>query len=297
VVKLLQRSGDAKPFVKWVGGKRGLVSQLLPLIPKNFRNYFEPFVGGGALFFELFNLGVLDDKQIFLFDKNEELINTYLVVKNNPAQLLKKLKEFQDNHSKEFYYEVRDWDRKEDFKNIDAVVRAARFIYLNKTCFNGLYRVNKKGFFNVPMGRYKNPKIYDEELILNASKALKNATIEFADFSKVLEYAKNRDFVYFDPPYYPLNETSKFTSYTDLAFLEDEQRRLYEVFSELDKRGCFVMESNSDTDFIKDLYKKYRIDIVYMNRFTNSKKEGRGKISEVAIKNYHSKQDYKVSFR
>ncbi|WP_187647085.1 DNA adenine methylase [Nitrosophilus labii] len=285
MVKLLEKKIVAKPFVKWVGGKRGLVSQLLPLIPKNFNNYFEPFVGGGALFFELFNLGLLRDKQIFIFDKNEELINSYLVVKNSPEKLLKRLKEFQTNHSKEFYYEVREWDRKDDFKNLDEVLRAARFIYLNKTCFNGLYRVNKKGFFNVPIGRYKEPKIYDEELILNASYALQNATIEVADFSKVLEYAKKEDFIYFDPPYYPLNETSNFTSYTDMAFLEEEQKRLYEVFNKLDKRGCFVMESNSDTEFIKTLYEKYKIDVVYMNRFINSKKDGRLKIEEVVIRN------------
>ncbi len=285
MVKLLEKKIVAKPFVKWVGGKRGLVSQLLPLIPKNFNNYFEPFVGGGALFFELFNLGLLRDKQIFIFDKNEELINSYIIVKNSPEKLLKGLKEFQTNHSKEFYYEVREWDRKDDFKNLDEVLRAARFIYLNKTCFNGLYRVNKKGYFNVPIGRYKEPKIYDEELILNASYALQNATIEVADFSKVLEYAKKKDFIYFDPPYYPLNETSNFTSYTDMAFLEEEQKRLYEVFNKLDKRGCFVMESNSDTEFIKNLYKKYKIDIVYMHRFINSKKDGRLKIEEVIIRN------------
>jgi len=286
MVKLLEKQIIAKPFIKWVGGKRGLVPQLLPLIPKKFNNYFEPFVGGGALFFELFNLGLLDGKQIYLFDKNEELINTYLVVKEKPHKLLKILNDFQKNHSKEFYYEVRKWDRKENFKNLDKVLRAARFIYLNKTCFNGLYRVNKKGFFNVPIGRYKEPKIYDEELILNASYALANAHIEVADFSKILDLVQKEDFIYFDPPYYPLNETSNFTSYTDLAFLEDEQKRLYKIFRELDKKGCFVMESNSDTEFIKDLYKNYKIDIVYMHRFINSKKEGRGKISEVIIRNY-----------
>ncbi len=147
----------------------------------------------------------------------------------------------------------------------------------------------KKVFFNVPMGRYKNPKIYDKELILGVSKALQKVTIEVADFSKVLEFANKKDFVYFDPPYYPLNKTSNFTSYTDLAFLEDEQKRLYKIFRELDKKGCFVMESNSDTEFIKDLYKNYKIDIVYMHRFINSKKDGRGKISEVVIRNYNGR--------
>ncbi|SMC08861.1 DNA adenine methylase [Nitratiruptor tergarcus] len=286
MVDCVEKKSVASPFVKWVGGKRGLLTQLLPLIPRKFNNYFEPFVGGGALFFELFNLGMLQNKKVYLFDRNEELINTYKIVQNKPDELLEKLKEFQENHSKEFYYKIRELDRKEDFKELDPITRAARFIYLNKTCFNGLYRVNKKGHFNVPIGRYKNPKIYDSDLIVNASKALQGAVIEAADFSEVLQYVQKEDFIYFDPPYYPLSETSKFTSYTDLAFLEDEQRRLFNVYEELDKRGCFVMESNSDTKFIKDLYKEYRIDIVYMHRFINSKKEGRGKISEVVIRNY-----------
>ncbi len=136
-----------RPFVKWVGGKRGLINQLLPLIPKDFNNYFEPFVGGGALFFELYNIGVLQNKKVYLFDLNEELINAYRVIQEYPQELLKKLLEFQQNHTKEFYYEVRAWDRKDNFKKSDSILRAARFIYLNKTCFNGLYRVNKKGFF------------------------------------------------------------------------------------------------------------------------------------------------------
>ncbi len=287
--EVISQKVEARPFVKWVGGKRGLVDQLLPLIPKSFANYFEPFVGGGALFFALYNRGLLDGKRVYLFDRNEELINTYRVIQRSPQALLKKLFAFEQRHTKEFYYAVREWDRKEYFKELDSVERAARFIYLNKTCFNGLYRVNKKGYFNVPMGRYKNPKICDEDLILQASLALQGVRIEVADFGKVLEFAQSNDFVYFDPPYYPLNATSNFTSYTDLAFLEDEQRRLYEVFEQLDKRGVYVMESNSDTEFIKNLYKKYTIDIVYMHRFINSKKEGRGKIREVVIRNYKAR--------
>jgi len=276
-----------QPFIKWVGGKRGLLEQLLPLMPNQFNQYFEPFVGSGAVFFELFNLGILKNKKVYLFDKNEELINTYKVIQKYPNKLLNKLEEFQKKHSKEFYYEIREWDRKENFKNLDTILRAARFIYLNKTCFNGLYRVNQKGYFNVPMGSYKNPKIYDEEVILNATQSLQNVVIEVADFSKVLEYIKKEDFIYFDPPYYPLNKTSSFISYTSLTFLKDEQERLYKIFKELDKKGCFVMESNSDTEFIKNLYKNYKIDIVYMHRFINSKKDGRGKISEVVIRNYY----------
>ncbi|BCD61359.1 DNA adenine methylase [Nitratiruptor sp. YY08-26] len=285
MVDSVEKKSVASPFIKWVGGKRGLLTQLLPLIPRKFNNYFEPFVGGGVLFFELFNLGLLHNKKVYLFDRNEELINTYKIVQNKPDELLEKLKEFQENHSKEFYYEMRELDRREDLKNLDRVLRAARFIYLNRTCFNGLYRVNKKEHFNVPIGRYKNPKIYDEDLIMNASQALQGVIIKVADFSEVLQYAQKEDFIYFDPPYYPLNETSKFTSYTDLAFLENKQKRLFDVYEELDKRGCFVMESNSDTKFIKDLYKEYTIDTVYMHRFI-SKKEGRGKISEALVRDY-----------
>ena len=275
----------SRPFVKWVGGKRGLLTQLLPLVPERFRNYFEPFVGGGALFFELFNRGLLQG-DVYLFDRNEELVNAYKAVRDRPKELLGILKEFSVKHSKEFYYEVRSWDRDEEFKSKDPVLRAARLIYLNKTCFNGLYRVNKKGEFNVPIGRYKNPAIYDEELILEASKALQRAVIEVADFSKVSELAEKEDFVYFDPPYYPLSETANFTSYTDLAFLEEEQRRLARVFEELDKKGAYVMQSNSDTPFIEKLYEGFFIDKVWMNRFINSKKEGRGKITELVIRNY-----------
>lgn len=274
----------ARPFIKWVGGKRGVLSQILPYVPKNFNNYFEPFVGGGALFFELYNLGLLKKKKVYLFDKNEELVNTYKTVKNSPEKLIKKLREFEKKHSKEFYYEIREMDRKEDFKNFDPVLRSARFIYLNKTCFNGLYRVNKKGYFNVPIGRYKNPKICDEEAILSASGALKNATVKAADFSEVLNYAEKSDFVYFDPPYYPLNRTSNFTSYTDGEFLEEEQIRLYEVFKKLSQKGVYVLESNSDTEYIKNLYKEFEINFVNVNRFVNSKANGRGKIKEVIIK-------------
>ena len=274
------------PFVKWVGGKRGLISQILPYIPKKFNNYFEPFVGSGALFFSLYNLGLLKNKKVYLFDKNEELINTYNVIKNNPLELIEILKKFKDKHSKEFYYEIRELDRKEDYFNLSPVTKAARFIYLNKTCFNGLYRVNKKGFFNVPMGKYKNPKIVDEENILKVCKALKNVEIKCCDFSDVLKYATKNDFIYFDPPYYPLNKTSNFTSYTDNDFLENEQIKLFEVFKNLSEKKVYVIESNSDTEFIKNLYKEYDIIKIKANRFINSKGDKRGKIDEVLILNF-----------
>ncbi len=276
---------EYKPFIKWVGGKRGLLEQLLPLFPKKFNNYYEPFIGGGAVFFELYSKNLLLNKTI-ISDINSELITTYNVVKNNPNKLIEKLNEYKQNHTKEFYYQIRELDRKEEFANLSDIEKAARFIYLNKTCFNGLYRVNKKGFFNTPIGSYKNPNIVDSETILNASCALQNVTILNQSFEKVLNSAKKGDFIYFDPPYYPLNKTSNFTSYDSNCFLEEEQIKLFKVFKKLDKKGCFVALSNSDTSFIKELYKEYDINIVNANRFINSKSNGRGKISEVLVRNY-----------
>ncbi|MDD5399697.1 MAG: DNA adenine methylase [Sulfurimonas sp.] len=274
-----------QPFVKWVGGKRGLLSQILPLIPKEFNNYFEPFVGGGALFFELYSLGILKDKKVYLFDINSELINAYNVVKNSPSELIKNLREFREKHSKEFYYEIRAWDREESFLGKGDVLRATRFIYLNKTCFNGLYRVNSKGYHNVPIGHYKNPNICDELVIYNASEALQKATILNSSYKEVMQHASKNDFVYFDPPYYPLTPTSSFTSYSEFNFLDKEQIELFEVFKKLDKKDVFVVHSNSDTEFIKSLYGEFHIEEIQANRFINSKSSGRGKISEVLIKN------------
>lgn len=280
-----------QPFIKWVGGKRGLLSQILPLIPKNFNNYFEPFLGGGALFFELYSLGHLKNKNIYLFDINSELINAYNMVKNNPTLLINELEVFKEKHSKEFYYEVRAWDREDDYLDIDKLLRATRFIYLNKTCFNGLYRVNKKNQHNVPIGNYKNPNICDAEVIYNASDALQNATIMSTSYKDVLKYASKDDFVYFDPPYYPLTETSSFTSYSEFDFLENEQFELFELFDTLSEKDIKVLHSNSDTKFIKDLYSKYEIKEIQANRFINSKSSDRGKINESLIINYIDKKN------
>jgi len=276
-----------QPFVKWVGGKRGLLSQITPLLPKNFNNYFEPFVGGGALFFELQKQGKLDGKKVYLFDINSELINAYNIVKKSPKELIKKLSEFKKNHSKEFYYEIRAWDREENFLERDDIERASRFIYLNKTCFNGLYRVNRKNQNNVPMGSYKNPNICDSDGIYSASYALQNATIINASYKEVLKYASKDDLVYFDPPYYPLTPTASFTSYSEFEFLDREQKELFEVFCELDKKGAFVVHSNSDTEFINELYQKYKIyQIVFANRSINSNIQKRKKIQELVIRSY-----------
>ena len=272
-----------QPFIKWVGGKRGLLKQILPLLPKKFNNYYEPFIGGGAVFFELYSNELLKNKKIVISDINYELINTYNVVKNNPYELISNLENYKKQHSKEFYYKIRELDRKENY-NLSKLEKATRFIYLNKTCFNGLYRVNKKGYFNTPIGSYKNPNIADRNIILNASEALQNVEILHQSFKEVVNMANKDDLVYFDPPYYPLNTTSNFTSYDSNCFLEDEQFELFEVFNKLANNGIKVVESNSDTDFIKKLYKKYDINLVNANRFINSKSNGRGKITEVLIR-------------
>jgi len=286
LTKPIIKTSSYQPFVKWVGGKRGLLSQITPLLPKEFNNYFEPFVGGGALFFELYSKGLLNNKKVYLFDINAELINAYNVVKNYPTQLINELETFKQKHSKEFFYEIRAWDREESFLHRSEIQRAARFIYLNKTCFNGLYRVNKKNQNNVPIGSYINPNICDVEVILSASRALKNVNILNASYKEVLKYASKNDLVYFDPPYYPLTQTASFTSYSEFEFLEKQQIELYETFKSLSQKECNVLHSNSDTQFIKDLHKDFEIKELFANRFINSKSSERGKISEVIVRSF-----------
>jgi len=284
MLKLKNNQPQAKPFLKWAGGKRGLIEQLFRRFPDDFNNYHEPFLGGGAVFFELYSRGMLQGKQAYLSDINSELINTYQVVKNNPEKLITELAYYKGNHNKELYYKTREFDRLDDFKTLPKLERATRFIYLNKTCFNGLYRVNSKGYFNTPIGSYKNPNIADKKVILTASEALQNAIISNQTFDKTLNDADQNDFVYLDPPYYPLTETTSFTAYDKNAFLDEKQKQLFDVFKELHQKKCTVMKSNSDTDFIKDLYQEYVIDFVQANRFINSKGSGRSKINEVLIR-------------
>jgi DNA adenine methylase len=270
-----------KPFIKWAGGKKQLIEQLVPLFPEKIESYFEPFVGSGIVaFFLLKNHPEI--KKIYLSDINEELITTYLVVKSNINELVKLLKDYKRKHSKEFYYKIRS----QDIKTLSKVEIAARFIYLNKTCFNGLYRVNSEGKFNVPIGNYKNPLICAEKDLREISKFLKKDDIKVKQFYDAVKDAKEGDFIYFDPPYYPLPDTTSFTKYTKEKFLDEEQKLLAKVFKELDKRGCMVMLSNSDTNFIKDLYKGYFINIVKAKRLINCDPKKRGKINEVVITNY-----------
>ncbi|MBU1202455.1 DNA adenine methylase [Patescibacteria group bacterium] len=274
-----------KPFVKWVGGKRQLLKQFKELglyPPDGFdpikHTYYEPFVGGGAVFLDLL------PKKAVLSDLNIELITTYKVIKNDVTKLIKLLKSYK--YDKDFYTKVRS----KNIKDLSDIQIAARFIYLNRTCFNGLYRVNRKGEFNVPMGEYTNPLICDEENLNKISKALKNVKIYNEDYKKVLKRAKKGDFIYFDPPYYPVNKTSNFTNYTTQDFLEKEQAELRNTFFELHKRGCFVMLSNSDTPFINKLYsnldKKIKVNKVLAGRNVNSDAKKRGKIKEVLVINY-----------
>lgn len=274
---------NIKPFVKWAGGKNGLINSLVSFIPKNFNSYFEPFVGGGALFFYLKNLNILNSKKIYLNDKNVELINAYKQIKINPNKLLEELEILKNNHSKEYFYKIRNLDRDFDFYSLSEFFRAARFIYLNKTCFNGLCRYNAKGNFNTPMGSYKNPKIYDKDLIFSVHEVLKNVSITNKDFEVVSLKAKKGDFIYFDPPYYPINKTSSFVSYTD-NFSANEQIRLYKLFKMLDCEGIKVLQSNSNTDFIKELYKDFGIIEVISKRAINCKGDKRGKITELIIR-------------
>lgn len=283
MINLKEFTSIAKPFVKWAGGKSGLIASLIPFVPKNFNSYFEPFVGGGALFFYLKNQKILNSKKIYINDKNSQLINAYKQIKINPHEILEELEILNKKHSEETFYRIRNLDRNSDFYFLSEVFKAARFIYLNKTCYNGLCRYNSKGHFNTPMGNYKNPKIYDKELIFSVHKALKNVLITNNDFESALLKVKKGDFIYFDPPYFPLNKTSSFVNYTD-NFLEKEQIRLYELFKILDFEGVKILQSNSNTQFIRELYKDFEIIEINSKRAINCKGDRRGKITELIIK-------------
>ncbi|OIO44009.1 hypothetical protein AUJ64_00900, partial [Candidatus Pacearchaeota archaeon CG1_02_39_14] len=222
-------------------------------------------------------------KEVIISDTNEELINTYQVIKNDVESLIKELQKLKQLHDKETFYKIRA----EDPKLLSNLTRASRFIYLNKTCFNGLYRVNSKGGFNVPIGSYKNPAIVNEEELREISKLLQDTDIKVASFEECLKWAKKGDFVYFDPPYYPLKKAS-FTTYTKDNFLDKEQEKLKEVFEQLDKKGCNVMLSNSDTPFIKQLYKGHNISFVKASRMINCDGSKRGKINEIVVRNYET---------
>lgn len=270
-----------RPFLKWAGGKSQLIAQYLNYFPSSYQNYYEPFVGGGAIFFHL------QPKRSFLVDINFELVNVYRAVRDNLEDLILLLEHHQESHCREHYYAVRSTEADCSSLNDNNLERAARLIYLNKTCFNGLYRENSKGQFNVPIGSYKKPLIYDPDVLRADSIALQSAEIENASFDWVLQKANgSEDFVYFDPPYYPISPTSKFTAYNRYSFSEADQIRLRDVFRELSDRGVKVMLSNSDCPFVRDLYKDFNIHTIYATRNINCNAEKRGKITEVLVTSY-----------
>lgn len=280
---IVQQNKSVLPFLKWVGGKSRLLQQYQNYFPKisDIKTYYEPFLGGGSVFFNL------QPKLAILSDINQDLIETYCSVRDNLEQLIDLLQIHQNEHNSdysenhEYYYQVRSRTYN------TPIQRAARLIYLNKTCFNGLYRVNSKGEFNVPVGKYKNPKICNPDLLRSASAALKSAKIEVRNFEEILDHAKTSDdFVYFDPPYHPLSDTSYFTAYSADAFNEDKQIKLRNIFAELASRGVKVMLSNSDCKFIRELYSEFNIHEILAARVINSNAQKRGKISEVLVRSY-----------
>ena len=265
---------DAAPFLKWAGGKTRLLAQLEPLMPERFGRYFEPFLGGGAVYFRL------QPHQARLSDVNGELINVYRCVRDQVDALIEDLS--RHRYDKNHYYAVRA----QDPARLPDVARAARMIFLNRTCFNGLYRVNRRGRFNVPFGRYKNPTICDRDRLRAASEALQGADIRHVDYAASVKDARSGDFVYFDPPYMPISETANFTSYTAGAFGLDQQVRLRDVFADLASRGVRAVLSNSDTPVIRELYRDFHIDTVTAPRAISRSANGRKAVSEVVVRTW-----------
>jgi DNA adenine methylase len=271
-----------RPILKWAGGKSRLVPQIVEKLPTSIGTYYEPFVGGAAVFFALASQPARFRKAV-LSDANRDLVEVYLGVQNHVAQVIKLLRAHQERHDREFYYRTRETDPLE----LDLAERAARLIYLNKTGYNGLYRVNQSGQFNVPMGRYKNPNICDEERLHAAASALKGVRLKQSDFAQAALEAKPGDAVYFDPPYVPLSKTSSFTAYHKDAFGEDEHKRLAQVLLSLTERGVCVVLSNSNTPFTRKLYKHPQLVTkdVLAARAINSKSSHRGEVAELLVSN------------
>lgn len=278
-------SPDCRPFLKWAGGKSKLIEQYIPYFPKSFTNYYEPFLGGGAVFF--YFCTVRPDANKFISDINPELINTYYCIKNNVEPLIELLKSHQLQHSQDYYYQMRSSASALALSHCEGsdIERAARFIYLNKTCFNGLYRENSQGSFNVPMGKYKNPTICNADLLRTVSIALQSVAVSLKQYSEI-NAQNEQDFVYFDPPYYPLSSTSNFTTYSRYVFKENEQVKLRDTFVELANRGVKVMLSNSDCGFVRELYADFNIYEILASRAINSKAKNRGRITELIITSY-----------
>ncbi|WP_455586796.1 DNA adenine methylase [Bacteroides sp.] len=270
------------PFLKWVGGKRQIIPVMKDYFPRNISNltYCEPFVGGGALLF------YLQPKKAIINDYNAELINVYRIIRDCVDELIESLK--QHKNEAEYFYQIRSVDREPLFHDLTDIEKASRIIYLNKTCFNGLYRVNNAGEFNAPFGRYKNPNIVNEPTLRAVSRYLNSANVDIlnGDYSNVFECIPVNSFVYLDPPYHPISETANFTGYIQGGWTEKDQIRLKMKCDELTERGIKFLLSNSSADFIKELYEGYIINTVKATRCINSDADKRGQIDELLIKNY-----------
>ncbi len=270
------RIRPARPILKWAGGKAALIKQFVPYFPESsaYQRYFEPFLGGASIFFHL------QPKQSHLFDLNADLIELYTLVRDDVQSVIAALAPHFNDRA--YFEQVRA----QDTSTLTGPERAARFIFLNRTCYNGLFRVNSRGQFNVPFGKYKNPTICDTEGLWAASAALQNAHLAVADFETSLAECRAGDFIYFDPPYAPLSTTSSFISYTKQGFNADDQRRLADLFRELDRRGCLLMLSNSSAPLIYELYQDFIRHEVAARRAINSKIDGRGSVTELLVTNY-----------
>lgn len=270
-----------KPIIKWAGGKSRLINKLLPYFPAEFNNYHEPFLGSGAVFFSLFNEITSRKAKAYVSDLNDELINLYEVIRDDVEGIIEVSKEHI--YDKDYYYYIRSLDP----DKLSRTKRASRMLYLNKTCFNGLWRVNSSGQFNVAFGNYTNPKIVDVPALRSASSVFKQAKLYCGDFEEVvLKNAKSGDFVYLDPPYMPLSSTANFTGYTPYSFTKNDHLRLKRVFTQLVKRGCFVALSNSNTEMARELYEGYNIKTVSATRAINCNTQKRGAIQELLILSY-----------
>jgi DNA adenine methylase len=269
-----------KPFLKWAGGKRQLLPVLREHLPPGFNRYYEPFIGAGALLFDL------QPRQAVINDLNQDLITCYRVLRQQPQALIERLREHRND--KAHFYHIRALDREPEYSLRCEIERAARMIYLNKTCFNGLFRVNRKGHFNAPFGHYSNPNIVNAEGLQAVHRYLSRSHIQIhsTDFEEAVRGARRGDFVYFDPPYDPLSETASFTHYQPTGFSRAEQERLLCVVQELTRRGCRVMLSNSATDYIRSLYRDFQVIRVSAPRMINAVGSKRGKIDELLITNY-----------
>lgn len=271
----------AAPVLKWLGGKRQLMNDIVKLLPKTYTTYYEPFIGGGAVLFEL------QPNKAVINDVNGELINLYNVIKYNVELLIEDLRKHEN--TPEYFYGIRERDRnRNEYEKLSEVEKASRIVYLNKTCFNGLFRVNKAGEFNSPFGKYKNPNIVDEVTLRAVSKYFNKADIKIlnGDFESSLKGIRKGSFVYLDPPYDPVSNSANFTGYDKGGFNRDEQIRLKKLCDKLDKRGVKFLLSNSSTEFIKDLYKDYDITVVKAKRAINSNGNARGEVDEVLVRNY-----------